>query len=270
MREDIHVFRQYADEKNAFQVLMAGVSYCDATYRIERSHYDYYVIEHVIEGKGVLETDGQRYEIGPKDTYFLYRGRPHTYYCKGESWTKIWVVVDGSLVEALFCAYLRERPNVIRGFDVYANMMGILEAAKDKNISYEQLNHKAALNVHRILIGVKEFMEQQTADLAAAVKNYMDASLDKSLQLEEVAGQFHYSKNHIINIFRNRYGETPYVYYERQKLQVAKELLVNTSLSIGQISKKLGYDNPQYFSKCFKKYYGIQPTGVRKGQKHPQ
>ena len=152
MKEDIFSFAQYASENQDFRILLAGTSYCDDSYMIARGDYNHYVIEHVFGGEGCLETEGQTYNLKAGDTYFLYKHRAHKYYCKNNNWKKIWVVVHGRLVEAIFDTYLENKPNVMYGFDVYENLRTIFETAGDPSLTYEQLAFKTALMVHRILI----------------------------------------------------------------------------------------------------------------------
>lgn len=47
------------------------------------------------------------------------------------------------------------------------------------------------------------------------------------------------------------------------RIMAAKELLMNTELSIREISEKTGFSNQYYFSACFKKITGMAPTGFR-------
>ena len=63
--------------------------------------------------------------------------------------------------------------------------------------------------------------------------------------------------------------KTGYSYYElltHIKLQKSKQLLLNTTLSISQISKQLSYKNPESFIRTFKKYEAITPQAYRKNE----
>ena len=263
MQEEIYYFGQYNDPARFFNVIMSGLSYCDETYVIERSDYPYFVIEHVIDGTGILETDGQNYELVSGDTYFLYKGKSHKYYCKGHTWIKLWIVVDGSLVDVLLDDYLSSRPNMLQGFDILDSLKNAFDLAKSKEIDYFELTNQFALIVHRILISAERFQQKRFTELHEQIKKYIDDNLLKTFDLGEMSKKFHYSKNHIINVFRTHYGVTPHKYYNDQKMLVAKDLLLNTSITVNDLSNHLGFDDPQYFSKCFKKYYGITPFHER-------
>ena len=265
MHEDIFVFTQYVCPENHANVLLAGISYCDNTYVVSRTDYDHFVIEYTIDGEGTLETQGNRYIIQPGDTYFLYKTRGHRYYCSGKSWTKLWIVLDGEAVNALFGIYLKNKPNVLHGFDIHRNMQNILSLVQNKELPYEEMVNQAILIIHRILIAASNYPEVPKYRLQEMVKNHIDDNLNKPLKLDDLVEIFHYSKNHIINTFRNEYGCTPYDYYEKQRMMIARELLTGTSVSVSDIAFRLGFETPQYFSKRFRKQFGMTPMQFRQG-----
>ena len=80
MTEKICSFWNYEKKDRPFNVLLAGVSYCDGTYRIERKPENLYSFEYIYSGKGMLVIDGQRLEPRAGDVYFLKRGIPHCYW----------------------------------------------------------------------------------------------------------------------------------------------------------------------------------------------
>ena len=264
MHEDIYVFSQYAGEDRPMHVYMAGVSYCDESYKIERSSYEHYVIEYTLEGEGMLEAQGQRYTLRPGDVYFLYKGRGHRYGCSGEKWTKLWVVLDGEVADALFRIYLKGSPNVLHALDIEAHMRHILSLAASRDVPYAQMVDQMTFIVHRILAAAQHHPLKTPLLLQERIKDYIDAHLSEPFSLETLSELLHYSRNHIINVFRSSYGCTPYAYYEQQKMLVGRELLAETTESISAVTARLGMDSPQYFSKCFKKHFGLTPSEFRK------
>ena len=59
-------------------------------------------------------------------------------------------------------------------------------------------------------------------------------------------------------------GDSPINYLIRIRLSKAKELLESSKLSVKEISEAVGYKDPYYFSKLYKKYYGKSPSKTRK------
>jgi len=275
MNEDYRIFAQYVRPERPVNVTMAGISDCDRSYCIYRPEYSRYVIEHTVSGSGILEAGGEVCPIHAGDTYFLYGGRPHKYYCSGESWKKLWVVLDGEVAASLFHAYLPDQPNVLHDFDVYTEMQNIIALTRDSFCSYEEMVNRIVLIVHRILIaanarsGKPDSNPEDIGGLPEQIRTYIDDHLDEPLRLDVLSKHLFFSKNHIIHVFREAYGCTPYVYYERQKLSAARELLLAVSDPICNISDRLGFDSPQYFSKRFKTYFGVTPFQFRRGKRQP-
>ena len=81
---------------------------------------------------------------------------------------------------------------------------------------------QVALIVHRILLAAHDHPCAPSPQLHERVRQYIDEHLTTPLALEKLARVFHYSQNHIINIFRSSYSCTPYTYYEKQKMLAAR------------------------------------------------
>ena len=58
-------------------------------------------------------------------------------------------------------------------------------------------------------------------------------------------------------------GESPYKFLLNIRMTEAKYLLTETSIQIADIAKNVGYDDPYYFSRIFKKYTGQSPSAYR-------
>ena len=65
-------------------------------------------------------------------------------------------------------------------------------------------------------------------------------------------------------------GFTPNDYIRNMRMQKAIELLKDETLTVAQVSYEVGIDDPYYFSKSFKSFFGISPTQYRKGESPKQ
>ncbi|MGB8455085.1 MAG: helix-turn-helix transcriptional regulator [Anaerocolumna sp.] len=93
-------------------------------------------------------------------------------------------------------------------------------------------------------------------------KKYIQNHIYDKHTLNDVAKAIGISPNYLSALFKsyNQLGFTNYV--TRLKIKTAQALLAKEHLKIYQISEKLGFDNPQYFSKVFKKYTGYSPSEI--------
>jgi AraC-like DNA-binding protein len=92
----------------------------------------------------------------------------------------------------------------------------------------------------------------------------MDSEYIRNPSLIEIAACSNISPNHFHRIFTETLNTTPLNYMLNLRLSQAIGLLSSTSLNIKEIALKVGYDNEFYFSRIFKKHFGICPSDIRK------
>jgi len=93
---------------------------------------------------------------------------------------------------------------------------------------------------------------------------YVSLHLNRRISLDEVAEVLHLNASYFSRMFKKVTGETFIEYVTRMKMERAKELLDQTSNTVGEISELLGYDNQSYFIKTFKTHAGVTPMEYRK------
>ncbi len=81
--------------------------------------------------------------------------------------------------------------------------------------------------------------------------------------IDALQQEFHYSKDHLIRLFRQYKNLTPGEFIIQSRIEKAKGLLLMSSFSIKQIATQLGYSNQFSFSKQFKQRIGLAPKEFR-------
>ena len=102
----------------------------------------------------------------------------------------------------------------------------------------------------------------QTA--AFQVSNYIDKHLESDLNIELLAQIAYMSRAKLKYVFKNTFGVSMQDYIKRKRLVTAKQLLVETNLSIKDISTSIGYKNTGSFCEMFKKETSMRPLEYRK------
>lgn len=90
------------------------------------------------------------------------------------------------------------------------------------------------------------------------LKNYTD----KELTVEGVAGHLYINSSYLRMLFKQEYGIAVSQYIIKLRMEKARELIARGDIKLTGIAEMVGINDPAYFSKCFKKYYGIAPSIV--------
>ena len=99
--------------------------------------------------------------------------------------------------------------------------------------------------------------------VAIKIADYIAKECYQSITLDMLCEEFHFSKNHIINVFKKEFGMTPITYMNHLRLQRAKYLMEVTSDSLEKISEQCGFHNYSYFYKLFFREHGLSPEKWR-------
>lgn len=92
---------------------------------------------------------------------------------------------------------------------------------------------------------------------------YIHTNYNCNITLDEICEHVCISKNYFSYLFKREMNEGIWDYLTRVRVEKAKEFLDNTDLKAYEISYKVGYENPSYFSKMFKKLTGFTPQEYR-------
>ena len=99
--------------------------------------------------------------------------------------------------------------------------------------------------------------------------DYIRQNSSERITQKTMANLCHISVSHFSRLFSRETGDSFSGYLSRQKVELSKQLLEKTDLSVTQISNELGYSYPGYFIKTFKKYENLTPTLYRKYYSSP-
>ena len=101
-------------------------------------------------------------------------------------------------------------------------------------------------------------------NIIRSVCEYILQNVDSNIQLKSISNQFYISTNYFSYLFKEQTNENFQGYLSRVKMDRAKFLLKNSNCKAYEIGNMLGYHEPAYFSKLFRKYTGCTPTEYRK------
>ena len=98
---------------------------------------------------------------------------------------------------------------------------------------------------------------------ALIVMQYLKTNYAQYIKLSDVAELVHRHPTTLIRSFKSEYGVTPMKALNSIRIEKAKGLLLQTSLSCEAIAERVGFDSSSYFSKIFKKSTGLSPRAFK-------
>ena len=105
---------------------------------------------------------------------------------------------------------------------------------------------------------------KETGDPIVRAIEYISQNYSSKITIDEIASISMVSKYHFCREFKKKHGITIMEYVLKTRLIMAKALLENSNKSINQISEECGFCSASYFSRVFKKKYGVSPSHYAK------
>lgn len=96
------------------------------------------------------------------------------------------------------------------------------------------------------------------------IVEYLNEHISESINLERLTKKFLINRNKLNDIFMKESSVTCMNYLLKLRIDLAKVMLTNTEIPIGEVSNRVGFEDPNYFAKVFKKHIGMSPKAYRK------
>lgn len=234
----------------------------------KRGRFDFYLsynhdgIMKVLSGNNICE-------IGP-GTVFIYRPNEEQYYGQANNIAiaNYWVHFTGyGATEMLIKSNLTQGNIFIIGVndeltDLFDKMMNEIA---DKSHNFEIFSASILMQIFSIisrkLASNNSIVHMNERDLLInSTVSFIHKNFANEIKVSTLANMACLSPNRYSDVFKKITGLSPKQYLISLRLQKAKELMTNTSLSIKQISSLVGITDQLYFSKLFKLYEKISPS----------
>lgn len=237
-----------------------------------RGRRDFQLI-YIASGKAHFHFDGKE-QIVTAGHMVLYRPKePQKYEYYGEDQTEVyWVHFTGGNVTNLLRSYgFSDNKKVfycgsgIEYQTIFRSMINELQMCKE---SYPEMLTMYLKQIFIMLqrsfaTSVKTNNTQAAEEIDKATL-YFNEHYSKDIYVDEYAKEHNISISWFIRNFKHYTGVTPMQYILNKRIYNAEALLQNPQYNITEIASIVGYDNPLYFSRIFKKAKGISPSEYRK------
>ena len=141
-----------------------------------------------------------------------------------------------------------------------------------QEFSAKPVNYRTALKGYLLVLLTKIFraIARETGSVlphlhrvAPEILQYIENNLDRKITLQELAQRCFYNPSYFSRVFRDVYGKNLTEYIAEKRIQEADRLLCETTLSIEEISSRVGYQDRKQFYEVYKRLLGVSPGARR-------
>ena len=252
-----------SSDKYPIMVNCAGRYLCDSPFVTDlvRGREDYYLL-YVERGELEVILNGSTYTARSGSTVIFPPHYPYKYTFAGnEPLSYLWVHFTGSYAGRFLseCGF-GELPCLFH-FDADTRIVPGFEKLFDIYRAHEPLQQqKLACGLEDIVLCMATEL-RRAEDSRSLTKSlgYIHTCYNKEIRIPDLAKMESLSNSRYITVFKQRMGMPPSEYIIHLRLNVACDLLKNRDVSVKEVAVRVGYDNPHFFSKIFKKHLGVSP-----------
>lgn len=232
-----------------------------------RSHF---LISLVTEGEATLYGKLKNVTFQKGDFIVMFPDTSY-HYRAGETWSLKWVGV-GSADLAIFLSRLGITPDapVIPCSDPKA-AEDILDKIREMSLAQTPSRTMRMKGLLCELVAlIAENREKKIAlpsVRSGEILNYISANYTEEIRVEQIAKDYHLDRSYLERTFKRETGMSIREAITDFRIKKAQSLLRETSVSIADVAKYSGFGDRLYFSKFFRKKFGMSPSEYRKVSK---
>ncbi|OME86632.1 DNA-binding response regulator [Paenibacillus sp. FSL A5-0031] len=129
---------------------------------------------------------------------------------------------------------------------------------------YQQLRTETESLLTKLIEGIVTHQSRVQPDAALQMKQYIIEHSEKDISLELMAQRFGLSPFYMSKMFKDQEGMNYIDFLTECRIEKGKKLMADPDRSLKEITYEIGYNDPNYFSKVFKKVCGVSPTDYRR------
>ncbi|HWT73312.1 MAG TPA: AraC family transcriptional regulator [Mobilitalea sp.] len=255
-------------------VYLVGIGLNDYQYHATRNNGYYYPqIIYTTRGKGCIRFDDKEYILTTDYCFYLPAYYPHEYFTVGDMWETHWVTFDGFACSEILnqlgftTALVKKLSDISKLESLFKKMFVTLKSDQlYGDFTCAGLIYQYIIEASRVFFDKDASDNSDRSRILMPVLNYIDENLIRDISLDMLCKIAKVSPQHLCRVFKESLNLRPVEYITKKRIAKAKELLINSELSITDISQRVGYPDQSYFGSVFKKYEFISPSEYRKNK----
>ena len=256
--------------KRELAVACGGWERCALDYQVERSDFEFYGLEYVARGKGLLIMDGVEHKLLPGSVFAYKPFTPHTIRTDPDDpLVKYFIdfsgygarqIVSRKVLGRHGVAYLHHAQPIHELYEqtMETGLKGGRLADRVCVLLLELLSVRIEENAHK---------DSETHGRARQSFERCRAELQKHFRtihsVSELARMTHFEPAYLSRLFHRFVGESPYEMLTRLKMNEAAAHLIGGRYTVKEVAARVGFPDQYHFSRVFKKHQGISPIHFR-------
>ena len=267
-------------EGGDLNVLFSGESQTRPGHRIGPKVYDFWLLHHVLSGTGVYRVEGTEYRLRAGHAFLIAPGRLIEYEADAiDPWRYRWIAFAGSHSEELVgsAGFSAARPVADAGGSLRpAALIGRIQRAFRVGGKLAHLEAAGLLRLLMVEYGKAQTREEMPVpgpgagsnELVQRIVHYLSTQYAEPVSIELMASTLGFSRAYLSRVFKRHTGMTPVAFLLRLRIDHARRLLrERMELTVEQIAASVGFQDPLYFSKQFRRICGMPPTAYRESMR---
>lgn len=234
-----------------------------------RGNTPFTVLQHTISGRGTLRFEERTYKIGAGETLLVIVPHNHRYWLEeGDRWEYFWLSMNGIEALRIHEMVLNAQGPALklnaRTIDRLADCtLRLMRGQGETPGSASAIAYEAAMHLQDDVFGPSDKILNEQNAITRTIE-HIARNLGAKLDVDMLARVSGLSRAHFSRSFAAMTGLPPAEYVQQQRMRRAARLLAaHRDMSIKEISSRCGITEDNYFSKLFRKAYGVSPTEFR-------
>jgi AraC-like DNA-binding protein len=227
---------------------------------------------YCVDGTGWYSIGKQRFEVAPNEFFILPQNVEHSYGSSEDNpWSIYWIHFGGEslpMFNEMSVVQKHFKPEHVKDKGDILSLFSKICKTLELGYSIDNLmfvNMCLYQFISLFLYNSKHYPveHQGRVDFVDTVILFMQQQINENITLKELCSHFNYSPSRFSSLFKKKTGYAPIDYFIQMKMQKASQQLDFTDRSIKDIALSMGFDDPYYFSKRFRKVIGVSPQKYR-------
>lgn len=254
------------DEALSIRVYNVGREQCKSLHQWGPGIRNFYLIHHVVSGKGIYKVGKRSFEINAGNTFLIYPNTEITYIAdQNDPWEYYWVGFQGNDARIIInqTDFTEENPVIYTDIDnnFEANLMNIYNSKGNSDSAKISMLGFLMLALS-LLVEKASPTKRQYNSAATYLKKateYIEYNYTQELTVQGIADYIGISRSQLFRVFKEQYNKSPEQFILEFRIRQACQLLKTSQLSVGSVAYSVGFNDNLYFSKAFKKIKGMSP-----------